>query len=157
MRVVPIFQRQAFEYIQRHHRHHRKPVGSIVQLAAETTNGLNETRICGVVVIGRPVSRHMQDGKTAEVTRLCTDGAANACSFLYAAAWRVVREMGYDRLITYILQSEPGTTPKAAGWHKVRDNKGGSWSVKSRPRVDKHPLEPKQLFMITSRVTQPKQ
>lgn len=154
MKIVPIFQKQAFEFLKIH-RHHIKPVGSIFQLAAEVTNGLAETRICGVVIVVRPVSRHMQDGTTAEVTRLCTDGYGNACSFLYAAAWRVAKEMGYTRLITYILDTEPGTTPKAAGWHKVRDSRGGSWNVPSRSRVDKHPTQPKQLFEITSRVQHP--
>ena len=36
-----------------------------------------------------------------------TDGTKNACSVLYAAAWRAARAMGYKKLITYILDSEP--------------------------------------------------
>lgn len=151
MTIVPIFQKQAFQYITDNHRHHIKPVGSVFQLAAERRNANNFDLICGVVIVGRPVSRHMQDGKTLEVTRLCTDGYANVCSFLYSASWRVAKEMGYDRLITYILDTEPGISPKAAGWHKVKDSPGGSWSVPSRPRIDKHPTQPKQMFMITSR------
>lgn len=151
MKAVPIFQKQAFAFIDRIHRHHKKPVGSIFQIACEVTNGVGESRICGVVVVGRPVCRHLQDGTTAEVTRLCTDGYSNACSFLYSRAWKVAKEMGYTRLITYILNTESGTSPKAAGWHKVRNGRGGSWSVPSRRRVDKHPTQPKQLFMITSR------
>lgn len=141
MKIVPIFQRQAFEFISKHHRHHKKPVGSIFQIAC-SENG----NILGVAIVGRPVARRLQDGFTAEVTRLCTDGTKNACSMLYAASWRIAKEMGYNRLITYILDTEPGISLKAAGWHLVGSRGGGSWSVPSRPRIDKHPIQKKLLF-----------
>lgn len=64
---------------------------------------------------GRPVARHLDDGWTLEVNRLCTDGTRNACSMLYAAAWRAARAMGYKRLIPYILDTESGTSLRAAG------------------------------------------
>lgn len=169
--IVPIFQAPAFAYIEKFHRHHIKPVGSIFQLACSD----GETKVTviirkkkkrviietpleltvnGVVTVGRPIARKLQDGITLEVTRLCTDGTKNACSMLYAAAWRIAREMGYKRLITYILQSEAGTSLRASGWTLVGARGGGSWSVPSRPRTDKHPLEQKQLFEMVS--TQPK-
>lgn len=144
LEIVPIFQDEAFAFIEKHHRHHRKPVGSLFQIAAA-----NDTGIVGVSVVGRPVARKSQDGFTLEVTRLCTDGTANACSMLYAASWRVAKALGYRRLITYILNTEPGTSLKAAGWKLIGERGGGSWSVKSRPRVDKHPLQKKLLFEIT--------
>ena len=81
-----------------------------------------------------------------EVTRLATDGTRNACSLLYGAAWRVSKEMGFRRLITYILADEPGTSLKASGWKLVGERGGGSWSRPKRPRVDKHPLQNKFLF-----------
>ena len=68
----------------------------------------------GVVIVGRPVSRYLDDGWTLEVNRLCTDGSRNACSMLYGAAWRAARAMGYKRLITYILESECGASKRAA-------------------------------------------
>lgn len=139
--VVPIFQDEAFAYIQQNHRHHKKPVGSVFTLALS-----NGEKIVGVAVVGRPNARMTQDGFTLEVTRLCTDGTKNACSMLYAASWRVCREMGYRKLITYILNTEPGISLKAAGWKLIGERGGGSWSVKSRPRVDKHPLQKKILF-----------
>jgi hypothetical protein len=139
--LVPIFQDEAFAFIDRFHRHHRKPRGSLFQIAAEF-----EGEIVGVCVVGRPVARSQQDGFTVEVTRLCTDGTANACSFLYSAAWRVARELGYRRLITYILNTEPGTSLRAAGWVCLGERRGQSWNVPSRPRIDKHPLQNKILF-----------
>jgi hypothetical protein len=144
LRITPIFQDEAFAFIQRHHRHHKKPVGSIFQVAASKGEA-----VVGVAVVGRPVARRLQDGYTAEVTRLCTDGTKNACSMLYGACWRVAREMGYRRLITYILSEEPGTTLHASGWRLVGERGGGSWSCPSRPRVDKHPLQKKLLFEKT--------
>jgi len=153
LQVVPIFQTEAFAFIESKHRHHIKPVGSIFQIAVsdgETVHRCGEWDITvnGVAVVGRPNARMSQDGYTAEVTRLCTDGTPNACSMLYAACWRAAKAMGYRKLITYILNTEPGTTLKAAGWKLVGERGGGSWSVPSRPRVDKHPLQKKLLFEI---------
>lgn len=100
----------------------------------------------GVVTVGRPIARRLQDGYTAEVTRLCTTGEKNVASMLYAAAWRAARSMGYRRLITYTLASETGVSVKAAGWREVGSAGGGSWSRASRPRVDKAPTQQKTLW-----------
>jgi hypothetical protein len=80
---------------------------------------------------------------TLEVTRLATDGCPNACSHLYAAVAKAAKAMGFKKVITYILESETGTSLKAVGWVPVAKTAGGSWSRGSRPRTDKHPLEPK--------------
>ena len=141
MKIVPIFQDEAFAFIEQHHRNHKKPVGTVFQIAAE-----HEGKIVGVATVGRPVSRHLDKGWTLEVTRLCTDGTRNACSKLYSACWRVSKELGYKRLITYILDSETGTSLKASNWKLVGQRGGGSWSVPSRPRVDKHPTQKKLLY-----------
>lgn len=144
MKIVPIFQKAAFAFIDKYHRHHKKPRGSIYQIACE-----HEGKIVGVAVVGRPSSRYQQNGLTAEVTRLCTDGTKNACSMLYAACWRIAREMGYYRLITYILIEEPGISLHASGWKLIGRRKGHTWNSPSRPRIDKHPICDKQLFEVT--------
>lgn len=100
----------------------------------------------GVVTVGRPVARRLDDGWTLEVTRNCTDGTKNAASFLYAAAWRACRALGFTRLITYTLKDETGVSLTAAGWRVVGQTSGRSWSCPSRPRVDKHPLGQKTLW-----------
>lgn len=141
--ITPIFQDEAFAFIEQYHRHHKKPVGSIFQIAVS-----EGAKVVGVAVVGRPNARRTQDGYTAEVTRLCTDGTRNACSMLYAACWRAAKAMGYRKMITYILNNEPGTSLKASGWKLIGERGGGSWSVPSRPRVDKHPLQKKLLFEI---------
>lgn len=144
MTIVPIFQREAFEFITKVHRHHVKPVGSIFQLGL-SNNGLNDNLI-GCAVVGRPVARRIQDGLTCEVTRMCTDGSKNACSKLYSACARIAKEMGYKKIVTYILESETGVSLRASGWKFVRSTPGKSWSVPSRERVDKHPLGVKHLY-----------
>ena len=132
---------EANAFVARHHRHHKPVVGHLFSLGA-VLNG----ELVGVAIVGRPVARMRDDGVTAEVTRLCTDGTRNACSFLYGAAARAAFALGFQRIGTYILASEGGTTLKAAGWRMIGETKGGSWSRQSRERTDKHPTEPKLLF-----------
>jgi hypothetical protein len=139
--IVPITQREALAFVERLHRHHKPPRGSVFQLAAS-----NGTTIVGVAMVGRPVSRRLQDGWTLEVNRVCTDGTRNACSLLYGAAWRVARELGYRRLITYTLPDEGGASLRGAGWRVLGERGGGSWSCPSRPRVDTHPTQTKLLW-----------
>ncbi len=142
--VVPCDFQEAVAFVRHHHRHHNPPVGHKFSLAVADESGV----VHGVCMVGRPVARGNDDGWTLEVTRLATDGTANACSALYGAAWRVCRELGYRRAITYILDNEPGTSLNAAGWKCLGERGGGSWSCKSRPRVDKHPLQKKLLFEV---------
>ena len=141
LRHVRIELAEANAFVRRHHRHHRPVVGHLFSLGAALGD-----EIVGVVIVGRPVSRVRDDGMTAEVTRLCTDGTKDACSFLYGVAARAAFALGFQRIGTYILASEPGTSLTAAGWRNLGERGGGSWSVPSRPRVDKHPLQKKLLF-----------
>lgn len=43
-------------------------------------------------MVRRPVARHL-DAATLEVTRTCKDGAQNANSLLYGAAWRAAKAL----------------------------------------------------------------
>ncbi len=141
--IVPIKQKEAMAFINQHHRHHKAPIGSIFQLAVALNN-----KVVGVAMVGRPVARSLDNGWTLEVNRLCTDGTKNACSMLYAACWRVCKNLGYRKLITYILKSENGISLYAAGWKLIAEVNGRSWHCKSRPRVDKHPTQHKLRFEI---------
>lgn len=142
--AIPVTLDEANAFVSLHHRHHKPVVGHKFSIGAA-----NGDKVVGVCIIGRPVSRHRDDGLTLEVTRLCTDGTANACSFLYGAAARAAFALGYRRIGTYILKSENGSSLRASGWRLIGERGGGSWSVPSRPRVDTHPLEPKLLFEAT--------
>ena len=141
LRHVRIDLAEANAFVAQHHRHHKPAVGHLFSLGAALGDG-----IVGVVIVGRPVARMRDDGETAEVTRLCTDGTKNACSFLYGAAARAAFALGFQRIGTYILASEPGTSLTASGWRLVGEVRGRSWAAPSRPRIDKHPLQNKLLF-----------
>ena len=142
--LVPVFLTEAFRWINETHRHHRAPIGGLFAVGIAQGDDLK-----GVAIVGRPVSRHLDDGWTVEVTRVAViEDVSNACSMLYGAAWRAARAMGYKKAITYILKEERGTSVKAAGWTCIGEAGGGSWSVQSRPRVDKHPLQTKLRWEI---------
>lgn len=137
--VVPLELAEAQAFTREHHRHHKPPKRCRFSIGAADESG----RVVGVVMVGRPVSRHLQDGWTCEVLRLATDGTKNACSALYAAAWRACRAMGYRRLVTYTLPAEGGASLRASGWRLIGEAGGGSWSRAERPRVDTHPTQGK--------------
>jgi hypothetical protein len=142
LHLQPISLREARVFVTRHHRHHRAPQGGLFALAVN-----DGAKVVAVAIVGRPVSRHLQDGYTAEVTRLCAlDDQPNACSKLYAAAKHAAQALGYVRVITYTLASESGASLRGAGWKNIGRAGGGSWSRPSRPRVDTAPLEQKQLW-----------
>jgi len=121
LRIVPCHLDEAKAFVAQHHRHHRPPVGHKFSLAVAD----EEDKVRAVCIVGRPVARMLDDGMTLELTRLASDGCPNACSCLYGAAWRAAKALGYGRLITYILDDEPGVTLKAAGW-KCIGQRGGA-------------------------------
>lgn len=88
---------------------------------------------------------HAAPTVTCEVNRLCVTASAehpglvwNACSMLYGAAAREARRRGFERVITYTLQAEPGDTLIAAGWQRVAAVRGRSWNGPARAREDRH-------------------
>lgn len=142
--VVPCDFAEANAFVSKHHRHHKPIPGAKFSVAVS-----RDGEVVGVAMVGRPVARMLDDGWTLEVNRVATDGTRNACSILYAAAWRAARAMGYRKLVTYILGSEPGTSLRAAGWKCIGEAGGGSWGRDSRPRVDKHPTQGKMRYEVS--------
>lgn len=140
----PLSRNEVNDYINKYHRHHKAPVGYKFAIGAE-----RDKTLVGIVVVGRPVARNINASEVVEVTRLCTIGERNACSFLYAKAARIAREMGYKKIISYILETEEGTSLKAAGWKYEGLTNGGSWNTKTRPREDKAPICKKQKWSKT--------
>lgn len=103
LKITPCTLAYANEYVAKNHRHHKPTVGHKFSIALY--DDINNKTV-GVTICGRPVSRILDDGYTLEVNRLCTDGTPNACSMLYGAAARIAKEMGYKKIVTYILESE---------------------------------------------------
>lgn len=141
MRAIPIELKAANEFVASLHRHHAPVYRDKFRIGCEV-----DGRLVGVIQLARPVSRVLDDGRTIEAVRLCTDGTPNVCSFLYSRAARIAKEMGYEKIITYILESEAGTSLKASGWHKETDTRGGSWNTPSRPRETTAPTCKKQRW-----------
>lgn len=130
LRLRPLTLAQANELVTRLHRHHKKIQGHRFSIGVESDGVL-----VGAVIVGRPVSASFDQNNVAEVTRLVTDGTKNACSSLYSAAARAAQAMGYDRIQTYILEDEPGTSLRASGWSLdyVTRDPAGKWH--SRPAL----------------------
>ena len=142
MELVNLSIRDACAFVTLHHRHHRRPQGAKFAIGVH-----HDGKLVGVAIIGRPVARLFDDGKTAELTRLCTDGTKNACSFLYSRAKRASQALGFIRLVTYTLPSESGSSLKAAGFTLKGNAGGGSWNRSNRNREDNAPLEQKLLWL----------
>lgn len=130
----PITFKEAKEFVNKYHRHHSAPQG--YKFAVAVTDGKN---IIGVAIAGRPVSRYLDNGNTIEITRLCVKlGYKNACSLLYAKVIKIAKEMGFKKAVTYILESESGTTLKASGF-KCEGTAGGTHWTGKRDRGQKIP------------------
>lgn len=143
--IVPCELGEANAFVACHHRHHQPVVGHKFSLGAVVGE-----IVVGVAIIGRPVARHIDDGWTLEVNRVATDGTPNACSALYGAARRACFALGYRKLVTYTLPTESGASLRGAGYRLIGEAGGGSWSVPSRPRVDKHPLQVKLKWEVVA-------
>ena len=129
LEIRPIKLRDANQYVAQNHRHNIPTNGHKFSVAC-----YDDGRLCGVAIAGQPVARKLDDGLTIEIRRVCTDGTYNACSILYGACVRVAKAMGYKRVVTYTLQSEPGTSLKASGFVYDGEAGGTSWDVPSRHR-----------------------
>ena len=121
LEITPMTLKEANAYVEQNHRHHGPVVGHKFSIGCS-----DGEKIVGVAIVGRPVARHLDDGWTLEVNRLCTDGTRNACSMLYAAAWRA--------------------SLRAAGWKCVGQAGGLRWTGKRRPEVDLYPAQMKIRF-----------
>lgn len=140
--VHPLTLREANAFVESFHRHNKPVQGARFAIGARW-DGL----LIGVAIVGQPVARNLQDGRTAEVLRMCTDGEVRrradsqgkehtvpVCSTLYARCWQAWRAMGGTRLITYTLKSEPGSSLAGAGWRVVGEvdpvEEGQGWTTR---------------------------
>lgn len=132
LELVPISLRGARRFVGEVHRHSEPPRGWLTGVGLEDGG-----KLVGVAILGRPTAAASQDGRTAEVTRVATDGTRNACSMLYGAMTRAAAALGYRRLYTYTEEGESGASLKASGWvlDAVLDPRG-AWSSPSRPRSE---------------------
>lgn len=74
--LTPVSLAEANAFVAAYHRHHKPTVGHKFSIGC-----LENGRLVGVAIVGRPVSRYLDDGETLEVNRLCTTGEKNASLF----------------------------------------------------------------------------
>ena len=155
LRLVHVELRDANSFVDLLHRHHKKVVGHKFSLGAvdpylcecganncqlkiggygHAAGDGRKGKLVGVAIVGRPVSRMRDDGETLEVSRLCTDGTRNACSFLYGACARAAFALGYTKIGTYTLATEDGASLRASGWKLLGERGGGSWAWAGDPK-----------------------
>ena len=72
LNVRPIDFKTACNFVDLNHRHHKRPVGHKFSISV-----YDDDKMVGVAMVGRPVSRILDDGTTLEVNRLCTDGTTS--------------------------------------------------------------------------------
>ena len=125
LEIRPCSYQAAKEFVKEYHRHNKPPVGHKFSIAC-----FDGDMLCGVAMVGRPVSRYLDDGLTLEINRCCTDGTRNACTKLYGAACRAAHALGYKRIYTYTRESEPGTSLKASNWICEGKAGGTHWTGK---------------------------
>ena len=126
------------EFVRNFHRHNKPPPGGVFAVGASDGKGM-----VGVAIVGRPVSRHLDNGETLEVTRCCVLETApkGCCSFLYAKSWQAAKALGWRKLITYTLQSESGASMRGVGWKcvaELKPNNPSGWQ--NRPGRDWQPV-----------------
>jgi hypothetical protein len=143
LRIIPLTLAQANNLVRRIHRHHKPCVGHRFSIGVADQTGV----LRGAAIVGRAVARKVDQNLILEVSRLVTDGTSNACSVLYSACARVAKEMGYIKIQTYILESEPGTSLKASGWISEGASGGGDWNCNQRKnRRRDQPMDQKQRW-----------
>jgi hypothetical protein len=147
--IVPLTLARANQLVGEWHRHHKLAIGHRWSIGV-TSDGV----LCGAAIVGRPVARVTPQYSIAEVSRLVTDGHQNACSIMYAACARAAQAMGFDEIQTFILESEPGISLRAAGWTSDPEpTTAEGWSRPSRKRDEtKHPPVAKRRYWKRLRI-----
>ena len=130
LRLIPVSLAEARRFIAETHRHNDPPTGHRVSVGIADDTG----KVRGVGVLGHPLARKSDDGRTAAIYRIATDGVPNGCSMLYGALVRVAWALGYDKVLTYTLADEPGTSLRASGWTYDGEAGGGDWATASQPK-----------------------
>lgn len=139
--LTPVTLATANAFVNAHHRHHKATAGHKFSIGYA-----KDGELVGVAIVGRPVSRYLDDGWTLEVNRLCTTGEKNACSILYAASARAAKAMGYRKIITYTLDSESGSSLRAVGWSCAGLAGGKCWTGSRKPASALYPAQMKLRY-----------
>ena len=134
-KLKPISLADAKAFTDAYHRHNVGSKGHKFSIGLE-----KDGELIGTATVGRPIARMLDDGYTAEVTRVCIKPNVdhrNANSMLYGACVRAAKAMGYEKVITYTLVTESGSSLKASGFQEDGIIKGhpNGWDMPGRHRT----------------------
>ena len=125
MKLVQMDLWAANAYIEQHHRHLAAKRHHRFSLGAE-----HGGKLVGVAIVDFRVGTAKYNRIHVEVSRVCTNGTPNACSFLLSACARAAKALGYRRIYTYTLPEEGGASLRASGWTHDGQTKGKSgWAT----------------------------
>jgi hypothetical protein len=117
------FKKDVNSFLVKYHKHHGIVQGWKFAIGL-FSQGRNE--VVGIAICSRPVANKTDNGEVIEVSRVCVmDGIENGCSKLLGACARIAKEMGYNKIQTFLLASESGTSMIASGWQLEAENVGG--------------------------------
>jgi hypothetical protein len=135
----------------RRHRHHDPDQGCRFVVGAWD---VERNVLCGVGVCGRPRAGGLAEygERIVEVTRCCTDGTFNACSFIYARAAEVARAQGFACIMTYTLAKEGGPSLRALGWwpETLTPNPNTTWANRKGRKADAVRADVRWCFIFSS-------
>ena len=124
--IVPLTLPVANAAVDAWHRHHAAlPGGFAWFCVGAVVNG----KLVAVAIAGRPTNRNNDDGQTVEVLRVASDGTPNTCSAVMGAVGRAARAIGARRVITYTLETEPGSSLRGVGWVREADGITSWWTA----------------------------
>lgn len=135
--IKPVSLQESNEFIEQYHNTHKRIYG--FKFGVGIVN--EDNKLIGVATAGRPVSRHLDDGYTIEITRVCTNHSEkNMSSRLIGALSRASKALGYKKIISYTLVEEEGISFKASNFSPVHTTKAETWNRDKRKRIDKAPI-----------------
>ena len=113
--IIPLSLKEANDFVTKYHRHNKKCAGHKWSIGA-----IYQSELVGVIIVGRPVARKLDNRFTLEVNRNCVldNAPKGTCSFLYAKAIKIWQSMGGKKLITYTLNTESGSSLRAVDFNK---------------------------------------
>ena len=139
--ICPTSLRQANAVVYCWHTHNRPVTGW--KFGASVWDDLT---MIGVCIVGRPVSRVLDDGESLEITRLAMmhNAPKNAASMLIGSCTKAAKSMGIKKVYSYTLSDELGACYSACGFYP--EHVSDDTRTRHRSIVNPYHYETDQIF-----------
>ena len=133
LKCIPLTLKEANAFVIEHHRHSKQCRGHRFSLGA-----VYKDELVGAAIIGRAINRYLDNRFTAEILRnsVLEKAPKGTFIFLYSRAMKVWQSQGGKKILTYTLETEPGSSLKAVNFNAAAKTgffKGG-WQNRSNRR-----------------------